>query len=145
MARKRFSKELFDNNDEVAKNAVEFLKDFFGVDEFKDSDTRYEIDRRGYRNGLHCLNVEVEVKHNWKKGHEPFPFEDVNLPSRKQKYFGLELPTFFVVFSADCLGAVVFSDKIAQDSETEEVPNKFVPQGEMFYKIPLDKAAIFKL
>ena len=56
---------------------AEFLKEFFGVDEFTDGETRYAIDRQGYRNGQHCINVEVEIKQHWKNGHKPFPFEDI--------------------------------------------------------------------
>tara|TARA_B100000287_G_scaffold397470_1_gene414087 strand:- start:1263 stop:1706 length:444 start_codon:yes stop_codon:yes gene_type:complete len=144
MAGKRFSKSLFEKNDEEAKNAVEFLKDHFGVDEFQDGETRYKIDRKGYRNGNHCLNVEVEIKQHWKDGQEPFPYDEINLPSRKGKYFDLELPTYFVIFSADCKGAVIFSDTVAKNSEMKEVPNRYVPKGEMFYKIPLKKAALMR-
>ncbi len=145
MANKRFSSNLFKNNDEAAKNAAEFLKEFFGVDEFTDGDTKYSIDRKGYRNEHHCINVEVEIKQHWKNGHNPFPFEDINLPQRKEKYFDLDLPTFFVIFSADCQGCVIFSDRTAKNSKLVEVPNRYVPKGEYFYKIPINKAAHIKL
>ena len=145
MVNKRFSSNLFKNNDEAAKNAAEFLKEFFGVDEFTDGETRYAIDRQGYRNGQHCINVEVEIKQHWKNGHKPFPFEDINLPQRKEKYFDLDLPTFFVIFSADCKGCVVFSDRTAKNSKLAEVPNRYVPKGEYFYKILINKAAYIKL
>ena len=145
MRGKRFSKYLFEENDERAKKTVEALKDFFGIDEFKDSKTRYEIDREGYRQGNHVVNVEVEVKQHWKDGHESFPFEDINLPLRKAKYFDLELPTYFVIFSADCRGGMIFSDRTAKNSPQVEVPNRYVPEGELFYKIPMSKASHFKI
>ena len=145
MATKRFSSNLFKNNDEAAKDAAEFLKEFFGVDKFTDAETRYAIDREGYRGGHHCINVEVEIKQHWKEGHKPFPFEDINLPSRKEKYFELKLPTYFVIFSADCKGCMVFSDRTAKNSKLVEVPNRYVPKGEYFYKIPINKAAHIKL
>lgn len=145
MRGKRFSKYLFEENDEKAKNTVEALKDLFGVDEFKDSTTRYHIDREGYRNGSHVVNVEVEIKQHWKDGHESFPFEDINLPLRKSKYFELDLPTYFVIFSADCRGGMIFSDRTAKNSPQVEVPNRYVPKGELFYKIPLSRASHFKI
>lgn len=142
---KRFSKYLFEENDEKAKNTVEALKDFFGIDEFRDSENRYQIDRKGYRQGAHVVNVEVEVKQHWKDGHEPFPFEDINLPLRKEKYFELEHPTYFVIFSADCRGGMIFSDRTAKHSPKVEVPNRYVREGELFYKIPLSRASHFKI
>ena len=85
-ARKRFSKSLFDDNDEVARTAVEKLKHHFGVDEFRDSETRYTVDREGWKDEEHLVNVEVEVKHNWKRGLETFPYDTIHLPKRKEKY-----------------------------------------------------------
>ncbi len=145
MTRKQFSNYLFNMNDERARNTVEALKDFFGVDEFKDSKTRYAIDREGYRDGVHVLNVEVEIKQHWKDGHTPFPFEDINLPLRKEKYFGLREPTYFVIFSADCKGGVIFSDRTASQAPKVEVPNRYVPKGELFFKIPVSRASHFKI
>ena len=142
MRAKKFSQNLFDRNDEAARQTVEYLKDFFGIDEFKDTENRYTIDRAGWRNGIHVMNVEVEIKQNWKEGHRPFPYLDINLPTRKCKYFGLEQPTYFVIFSADCKGAVVFSDRMAEKAPREEVPNKLVSHGEYFFKIPIENAAI---
>ena len=48
-ARKQFSQQLFQDNDELAKQAVEHLKEHFNVEEFKDSETRYSVDREGWR------------------------------------------------------------------------------------------------
>ena len=144
MASKRFSNSLFERNDELARENVEYLKDFFGVDEFRDTASRYTIDRAGYRNDVHVLNVEVEIKQHWKAGELEFPYDDINLPSRKGKYIGLDLPTYFVIFSADCKGALIFSDKMVAQSPQEEVPNRYVRKGEYFYKIPIKNAAILR-
>lgn len=145
MVNKRFDKELFESNDKQAKEAVEHLKKVFGVDEFRDGANRYSIDRIGYRNETPCINVEVEIKQHWPCGHEPFPYEEVNLPQRKNKYFNLPLPTFFVIFSADCQGAIIFSDKMVKDCSLEEVPNKYVPTGEYFYKIPIENCIVINI
>ena len=144
--RKRFSKRLFEDNDVLARITVEKLRHHFGVDEFKDSKTRYTVDREGWRENKHLMNVEVEVKHNWKKGMKEFPYETIHLPQRKEKYLNMEQPTHFVIFSSDLGGAIVFSDRTVNEyGELKEVPNKFVPKGEMFFNIPVDKTAWLKL
>lgn len=145
MRGKRFCPNLFDRNDDLARTTLEYLKDFFGIDEFKDTENKYTIDRAGWRNGNHVLNVEVEIKQHWKEGHRPFPFLEINLPIRKIKYVGLELPTFFVIFSADCKGAIVFSDRMVEKAPKEEVPNRYVSRGEYFFKIPIENAAVLTL
>tara|TARA_R110000751_G_scaffold77312_2_gene155966 strand:- start:3476 stop:3934 length:459 start_codon:yes stop_codon:yes gene_type:complete len=145
-AKKRFSKMLFDENDELARVAVEKLRHYFAVDEFKDSRTRYTVDREGWRGEKHLMNVEVEIKHNWKEGLQTFPYDTIHLPKRKEKYLSMPQPTYFVIFSSDMGGAIVFSDRtVERYAEMKEVPNKFVPQGEMFFNIPVDKTAWLKL
>lgn len=144
--RKRFSKSLFDDNDEIARNAVDKLKHHFEVDEFRDSETRYSVDREGWKSNKHLINVEVEVKHNWKRGMKTFPYDTIHLPQRKGKYLELDRPTHFVIFSSDMEGAIVFSDDtVKQFAELKEVPNKFVPKGELFFNIPVDKTSWLKL
>ncbi len=145
-AKKRFSKMLFEENDEMARCAVEKLKHHFGVDEFRDSRNRYTVDREGWRDEKHLMNVEVEVKHNWKQGLSSFPYDTIHLPKRKEKYLGMDTPTYFVIFSSDMGGAIVFSDKTVEEyGKLKEVPNKFVPSGELFFNIPVNKTAWLKM
>jgi len=145
-ATKRFSKRLFEDNDTLARGAVEKLRHHFGIDEFRDSANRYTVDREGWRDEIHLLNVEVEVKHNWKQGLKAFPYDTIHLPKRKEKYLGMDKPTHFVIFSSDLGGAIVFSDRTVNEyGAMKEVPNKFVPHGEMFFNIPVDKTAWLKL
>jgi len=43
-------------------------------------------------------------------------------------------------------GAIVFSDKTVKDyAVMKEVPNKFVPTGEMFFNIPVNKTSWLKI
>ena len=146
VVRKHFSNQLFQDNDEVAKQAVEHLKEHFHVDEFKDSATRYMVDREGWADGEHIVNVEVEVKHNWKKGMNPFPYNTIHLPQRKEKYLSLEKPTHFVIFSSDLQGAITFADTtVLEHGNLKEVPNKFVARGELFYNVPISQTQWLKI
>ena len=140
MVRKRFSKSLFEQYDESAKNAADRMIEYFGVDEFTDGDNRYKVDRKGYKDNDHTINVEVEVKMIWKEGLKTFPYDEINLPSRKEKYTTLDKPTSFVIFSKDMKGAVVFTDETVRKCEKVEVKNKYCPSGELFFKIPIEKA-----
>jgi hypothetical protein len=43
-------------------------------------------------------------------------------------------------------GAIVFSDKTVEEyGKLKEVPNKFVPSGELFFNIPVNKTAWLKM
>jgi hypothetical protein len=140
MITKRFSRSLYLKHDESAKESADRMKDYFDVEEFTDGDNRYKVDRKGYKNGEHTCNVEVEVKMIWKNGMSDFPYDEINLPGRKKKYLELDKPTSFVIFSKDMQGAVVFTDEVVRKCKLAEVKNKYCPSGEMFFKIPLAKA-----
>ena len=90
MITKRFSRSLYLKHDESAKESADRMKDYFDVEEFTDGDNRYKVDRKGYKNGEHTCNVEVEVKMIWKNGMSDFPYDEINLPGRKKKYLELE-------------------------------------------------------
>jgi len=140
MVRKRFSRELYAQYDDLAKEAADKMVEYFCVDNFTDGDNQYKVDRKGIKDGEHILNVEVEVKMAWAKGLDDFPYDEINLPERKEKYTKLDKPTSFVIFSKDLKGAVVFTDHTVSNCNKVEVKNKYCPQGELFFKIPIEKS-----
>ena len=97
--RKKFSQELFDENDDACRNAAEYIKEDLGIDALEDNPNKYGVDLIGTLDGEFVSYVEVERKHGWKG--ETFPFSTVNLPARKKKYVELILPTQFVIFNHD--------------------------------------------
>jgi hypothetical protein len=77
--------------------------------------------------------VECEVKTVWKG--EDFPFDSVQLPERKKKFF--DKPTLFFVWNNELSNALLFKSNDIKDLTPVEVRNKYVASGEMFYQIPL--------
>ncbi len=77
--------------------------------------------------------VECEVKTVWKG--EVFPYETVQLPQRKSKFF--TSPTLFFIWNNELSNALMFKSNDIKDLTPVEVRNKYVASGEMFYQIPL--------
>ena len=77
--------------------------------------------------------VECEVKTVWKG--EDFPFDSVQLPERKKKFF--DKPTLFFVWNNELSTALLFKSNDIKDLTPVEVSNKYIASGEMFYQIPL--------
>jgi len=77
--------------------------------------------------------VECEVKTVWKG--EVFPYETVQLPQRKSKFF--ISPTLFFIWNNELSNALMFKSEDIKDLTPVEVCNKYVASGEMFYQIPL--------
>tara|TARA_B100000029_G_scaffold253000_1_gene249933 strand:+ start:10723 stop:11157 length:435 start_codon:yes stop_codon:yes gene_type:complete len=140
--RKKFSQELFDENDDACRNAAEYIKEDLGIDALEDNPNKYGVDLIGTLDGEFVSYVEVERKHGWKG--ETFPFSTVNLPARKKKYVELILPTQFVIFNHDfSYAAIIHRDDVA------ESPTKFIStiytRGEKFYDIPISVVKIVKI
>jgi len=105
--------------------------------EARDNPNRYGVDLHLYKDDLLVGYAEVEVRLSWKT--VEFPYEDLNVPARKKKLLTQELPTYF--FSVNKDGTALFHCEAAAvlDSEIKESRNKYVYQGELFYKVPLDR------
>ena len=78
--------------------------------------------------------AECEVKLVWNG--ETFPYDTVQLPERKKKFFNA--PTRFFIWNSTLTTAATFWSNDIKDLEPVEVPNKYVYKGEYFYQIPLD-------
>lgn len=135
-AYKKFDKELFDKNDKLAREAAKNYFMSLGIDAVDNPD-KYGPDILLKDGNM----VEVEVKHSW-KGNE-FPFDTLQLPTRKEKF--AKLGCIFLVFNTDlsCFLKIKSSDILT--SPTKEVSNKFVSKGEKFYQVDIDKCELFSL
>tara|TARA_R100001510_G_scaffold3169_1_gene2484 strand:- start:7251 stop:7610 length:360 start_codon:yes stop_codon:yes gene_type:complete len=77
--------------------------------------------------------VECEVKAIWKT--KEFPYSDVQLPERKQKFFNER--TLFFIWNCHLSRAACFWSQDIKHLPTYEVSNKMMAKGERFFKIPL--------
>jgi len=132
MRTKRFSKEDFERYDNAARQMTQKHLELTGhtVEPHPD---RYAQDLIATKDGA-SIYVECEVKVVWSGS--TFPYETVQLPQRKQKFFAQ--PTLFYIWNKQLDCAVTFLSEDIKDLTPVEVPNKYVYKGEYFFQIPLD-------
>ena len=139
--KKRFDRDLYDTYDNVAKNgALRFLADH-GAREVRPHSSRYGadveyIDRRGRAGKL-----EAEVKAVWAGGN--FPYSDINVLGRKEKYFADSTDLFMM--SANYQDYLVIRGSDIIQCPLVEVANRYVWKGEKFFKVPLSLAVFGRL
>jgi hypothetical protein len=125
--KKRFDRSLYKLYDELAKDATRIYYEGLGL-KLQDNPDKYRQD-------LMCDDylIECEVKLVWET--PEFPYDTVQLPQRKNKFFGRK--TQFFIWNKDLTTAATFWSHDIKDLEPVEVPNKYVYKGEYFYQIPL--------
>jgi hypothetical protein len=135
-ARKRFDPTLYSENDEIARN---FVKNVLKGSEYQviDNPKKRGVDLLLYKNSVHIANIECEIKKVWKT--PDFPYENVQIPERKEKYAILDKPTVFVMLNGDQSQYLAIRDKTLLASPKKEVPNKYVFKGELFFQVPKDQ------
>lgn len=130
--RKKFDQDLYQKNDPAKLKAIEYFKskdmaamvnpDDYGIDLIVDDK-------------FYC---EVEVKHNWRGN--SFTFPTLQIPERKMKFAKVcDKPVMFMVFNSEHTHAFLARADDVLKSPLREVPNKYVPEGEMFFQIPVSK------
>lgn len=139
---KRFSPELYKENDQVAKESLRSILKDSKIYKIEDNPKKRGVDLFAFQGDKHAFNIEVEIKRVWKKGSgKTFPYADVQFPERKEKYAKLEQPTLFVMFNEDQSQYLAVTGKDLLDSPKVEVRNKYVFSGEKFFKV--DKSKVF--
>jgi hypothetical protein len=139
---KKFSKKLFTENDPQSRKVV---KDFFAKygTILEDNKNDFGVDLVSSDGSI---KVEVERRLPW-KGKE-FPFNEINLPERKARFFSQE-GTAYVIVSEDFSRIGFIKGKVIKEFINEdnlkENENRLVKNGELFYKIPKEKFKWFKL
>jgi hypothetical protein len=133
---KQFDKTLFEENDPLSRNAVKrfFLKIGYVLEDNQD---QYGIDLV-YKNGLEF--VEVERRIVW--DNYDFPFDEINLPQRKAKFFRNTKSHYAIVSKNYKRMGLLCSKSIQQyieDFNLKESPNRLLSQNEFFYKLPKSK------
>lgn len=139
---KPFDKNLHAKNDPKSRALVKafFLERGVTLD---DHPNKYDIDlvsEDGH------IRVEVEHRLNWDQ--PEFPYEEVNVPERKAKFFG-EGNTHYIILSQNYkyLG-FISATKIQQFMKPEclkESRNRFVENDEYFYKVPRGEFEFYQI
>ena len=142
MTAKRFSRDLFAENDTLARAAGKRYWESAGNARVEDNPDRYGPDLIVHT-PLGSFFCEVEIKKIW-KGKE-FQYDTLQIAGRKGKYLDSALPVSYIVFNDDqsygylCPGAVLALSPLV------EVPNKYNWSGEMFYQIPVDQLQLIEV
>jgi hypothetical protein len=139
--KKRFSKELHDENDTLARAAGKKYWSTFGY-QVIDNPDRYGADLI-VNTGWEEFYSEVEIKRVWSG--PTFQYDTLQIPSRKKKFTELSKPCMFVVLNKEQTHAFVCDSKTLLDSPLVEVPNKYVYSGEMFYQVPVSQLLFVEL
>ena len=131
----KFRQDNFDENDERARTkAKELLSKRYTV---IDNPDPYDIDLICYKDNKIICYVEVEVKNLW-QGQE-FPWNEVNVPRRKSKYFIKYKNSYYIMFNTDLTSCLIADRVTMLQSRIVEIPNKRNPEGEYFLKVPYEK------
>ena len=131
--RKRFSKSLHSENDTPARAAAMRYWKALGYNVYENANNHIPdltIETENAR-----FYSEVEVKRIWKG--EAFQYDTLQIPERKRKYTGLDLPCTFMVFNNEQTHVFLCESSTLVTSPIVEVPNKFVPEGELFFQVPI--------
>ena len=132
--RKRFDKSLYEAYDQRARDVTTAYLASLGI-AAEPHPNRYAQDLIAYNPFTNTeYHVECEVKIVW-EGTE-FPYENVQLPKRKHKFFDGQ--TQFFIWNEPLTHAASFWDYDISELIPVEVPNRYVSKGEYFYQIPLE-------
>jgi len=132
MRTKPFNKASFEKYDRAARIRTGQHLTLKGY-KVKDHPDKYAQDLIATRDN-NSICVECEVKVVWSG--PDFPYETVQLPQRKQKFFNEA--TLFYIWNKQLDNAVTFLSEEIKDLTPVEVPNKYISKGEYFYQIPMD-------
>ena len=134
--RKKFSQDLYNKNDEVAKIAVtNYLKKIYSIVIIRPEN--YNADILVIPFIEPPFLVEAGIKYGWLGNEFPKNWPDVQIESRKDKYLNENLKVFYFILSKDLKRAFVVDGINLKEEFLKEVPNKYVSNGEYFYKIPI--------
>lgn len=140
--RKPFSKGLHAKNDPKSRTLVKAFFAERGV-VINDHPNKYDIDLISDDG---TIRVEVEHRLNWNT--PEFPYDEVNVPERKAKFFK-DGNTHYVILSKEYTYLGFISAKIIQKfmkrEFLKESSNRFVAEREFFYKIPKTKFEFYQI
>lgn len=89
--------------------------------------------------------IEVEVVAKWFPDEEDFPWQLVHLPERKRKFLKAGLPIEFWRLRNDFKKAIIIPEETITEDRLVEVPNRFVPKGEFFFRVPVSECIMKEL
>lgn len=139
--RKPFDKKLFDESDPPARQQVMQFLTKCGFNAWENRH-QFGVDLVASKNGK---TVHVEVERRGSK-HTPGKYSTINVPSRKDKFLGVEFAYASLSQDMDTI-AWLPADKVKvyfTDKYRIENPNCYVREGELFFSVPTSEWTIIK-
>jgi hypothetical protein len=142
--RKRFDPSLYRENDPAKLEVLGYLQTaehpYWEV-----NPDRYGPDLRVVWDDERVEYAEIEVKQHWQSKHGAnFPYQTLQIPSRKEKWLG-EWLKFWILSADRKYGIVVDTETISRVSTRQVVPNRYIRYGETFIIIPVSACEIIRL
>lgn len=132
--RKPFDRQLFEENDKIAKDAVRRYLETRGV-RVEEGD-RYDIDLYAFKGWDLVAAIEVERRPGWT---DKFPFSTVHVPHRKAKFLEItKVPSYLFSVRADCKAALWCKGKVIMESPVVEMSNRYL-SNEKFFDVPIEQ------
>jgi len=141
MSTKNFSPRLYEDSDTRAKKAVSRVlrKDGWDIDSKETMNADIVATKRG-RTTYH----EVEIKKVW-TSIWPLTWDTIQIPARKERLFekvdDLD-DLFFWIIREDTGAAWAIKGSAVKASPKVEVKNRFIPNGEYFFQVPISEAIL---
>jgi hypothetical protein len=136
--RKKFNQGLYNKADHKAKDVIRSYLQSKGKSLLESEENYFcDIEEEGGQ------SWEVEIKYSW-KGEWPTAWKDVRIPYRKKRLLdkvGSDMLTFFVL-NSECKKAWEIPGIVVEQANVVEVPNRYVPEGELFYSIEVSDAKL---
>jgi len=133
-----FNQDLYNEYDSPAKEALSnYLNKFDNL--FVSVHSDYGVDltslnRKTNQVMAHEVNVLTEWIDDW-----PEHWPVLTIPYRKRKLLDKHEQIRFWVMNKGCTKALMVDGDVLRSLKEVVIPNKRIPNGEKFYKIPLDK------
>ena len=141
---KAFSRSLYNQHDHAGKQFVaKVLRKKHGEDLEIMGDAGFGVDLKLYKNGEKIGTAEVEVRNNW-RDNDPFPFDTVNIPYRKKKFFTDGSCVYFSV-NKNLTRCLIITEKIILESPIKENHNNYVANGDIFFNVAVENCEMFIL
>lgn len=139
--KKKFDHDSFIKYDKEKYRSIEYFKNLGYTAEVYG---HYDEDLIVTMPDGHQFLCEVEVKNNWDSVN--FPFSDINVLARKNKFFtNNKYPTLLMMYNKNKTHALFLKGKDILTCPLKEVKNKEVKDGEYFYKVPVKYARFAKI
>jgi hypothetical protein len=139
---KKFDAVLFKQNDPKSRAIVKNFFKKYGIILIDNKDP-YGVDLIS-ENGI--MRIEVERRLNWNC--DDFPFDSINLPERKTKFF-IDGKASYIIVSKDYSHIGIINKKdiseYINERNLKENKNRFITNKELFYKIPKSKFSWIKI